>query len=174
MGTMAVLSIEDRLKVQRERVQRGEFLPLGKLIAVVLEPARDANLPPRPETKVWGVRMDWMGQGPMLGLSLDQQDLLITTPVPPLPKIADPQWKPGDSAEIPMIEQRFEDRASGRLRNTSLMVFQPVPQILYRMAGSPAFRIIRGEGGPDGSQFAMLIDAQSGQGHFFGGRFIIV
>jgi len=175
MATAVVqLSIEDRLKIQRERVQRGEFLALGKLITIVLEPARDANLPPRDQTKVWGVRLDWMGMGPMLGLSLDQQDLLISTPVPPLPKIVDPQWMPGDSVEPPLIEQRFEDRASGRLRNTTFMVFQPVAQILYRMAGNPAFRMIRGQDGPDGTHFALLIDAFSGQGHFYGGRFIIV
>jgi hypothetical protein len=175
MATVTMqLSIEDRLKIQRERAQRGEFLALGKLIIVLLEPAREANLPPRDQTKIWGVRLDWMGMGPMLGLSMDQQDLLITTLVPPLPKIVDPQWKPGDSAEPQYIEQRFEDRASGRLRNTTFMAFQPVAQILYRMAGSPAFRIIRGETGPDGTHLAMLIDANTGQGHFYGGRFIIV
>jgi hypothetical protein len=175
MATVTMqLSIEDRLKIQRERVQRAEFLPLGKLITVVLEPARDANLPPRDQTKVWGVRLDWMGMGPMLGLSLDQQDLLITTPVPPLPKIVDPQWKPTDSVEPPYISQPLEERASGRLRGTNFVVLQPVAQILYRMAGNPAFRMISGQAGADGTHLALLIDPSSGQGHFYGGRFIIL
>ena len=187
MGIATALTLEDVLKLQRERVRRGEFTLLGRLVKVVLEPARNAPLPPREQTRVLGVSLDWQDIGPTLGLSFDQQDLLIVAPVPPLPKIADPTWKPPLGVDTygaplpgftpqapPLIEQRYENFTNARVRNSTFLVFSPVAQVLFRMLSAPAFRIIKGSAGFDGTQLTLLIDPTTGEGHFYGGRFIIV
>jgi len=198
MGIATAFTLEDQLKLQRERVQRGEFTPLGRLVKVILEPARDAPLPPREQTRVVGVSMDWQRLGPTLGLSLDQQDLLIISPVPPLPRIPDvtwkappfpqvrdPNWKSTGPAPLivdpsykapdaPLIEQRYENFTNARVKNSTFLVFSPVAQILFRMLSAPAFRMIKSSAGFDGTQLTLLIDPTTGQGHFTGGRFIIV
>ena len=174
--TTTTFSVEDRLTVQRDCVRQGKYMPLGRLVCVVLEAARDANTPPRDITKVYGVRMDWLSTGPLIGVSLDFHDLLIATPLPPLPKIPNPAWVPSGNggAKTPYIEQRWEDFASGRLRGTNFLLFQPVAQILYRPANIPAFRIIKAETDlADGTKLALLVDPVNGQAHFYGGRFSI-
>ena len=175
MGIATAFTLEDQLKLQRERVQRGEFTPLGRLVKVILEPARDAPLPPREQTRVVGVSMDWQRLGPTLGLSLDQRDLLIISPVPPLPRIPDVTWKPAKAGDdAPLIEQRYENFTNARVKNSTFLVFSPVAQILFRMLSAPAFRMIKGSAGFDGTQLTLLIDPTTGEGHFYGGRFIIV
>ena len=105
-------SVEDVLNYQDELVRTGQFEILGKMKTLVLEPARDANVPGRNETSVVGVRLDWRNEEAPKGgylenfvqiaQSLDRTMLLCLGAMRRrdgrvgLPDIPDPSWKPGN------------------------------------------------------------------------------
>lgn len=174
MPTAQAFSIDDVLKIQRDRVRRGEFRPLGTAQIIVIEAAKGAMVPQR-EAQTAGVRLDFMGKGPLLGLSYDQKDLLICSPIFRLPDIPDPAWVPKKAGKkAPMIAQKLVDRASGILTGSTFLVFQPVWQIMYRAVGFSAFKLVEcATDEADGTKVALLIDPASGEAHFYGGRFIL-
>src|ERR1051326_939039 len=56
------LELDQVIRIHRERFSRHEYTPVGKLKMVVFgEPAAGAPVPPRDETRIWGIRLDWMG-----------------------------------------------------------------------------------------------------------------
>jgi hypothetical protein len=98
------LELDQVIRIQRERTSRHEYIPVGKLKVVVFgEPALGAPVPPRDETQVWGIRLDWMGEGPLLAVSSDNQDLLITGPLHHPPRILHPAWQPQFGAHYEYI-----------------------------------------------------------------------
>ncbi len=181
------LAVADVIQVRRDRVRMGQYRPLGRLITVVLEAARDAQIP-HAEAGVLGVRLDWGTIGPPLGISYDGVDLLVVAVVPPLPDIPDPYWQPAALPDVPsveqvaawraqrppMIPQRLMDRASARVRGSNFLVFQPVAQVLFKPEGVPLFSVITGYTDDfSGTKLALLIDPMTGEAHFYGGRFRI-
>ncbi len=181
------LAVGDVIQLRRDRVRRGEYRPLGRMITVVIEAARGAQVP-QAEAAVFGVRLDWGTAGPPLGISYDSVDLLVLAAVPPLPDIPDPGWQrpglPDDATpkqvarwralQPPMIQQRLADRASARVRGSNFLVFHPVAQILFKPEGVPLFSVISGmTDETSGTKLALLIDPMTGEAHFYGGRFRI-
>lgn len=80
---------------------------------------------------------------------------------------------------VPMIPQRLEDRAEGRLEKTNFLVFSPVigisfqPEIEKRMVGD-AWLIDCRYNPADRTHMALLVDQKTGAVHFFGGMFEVL
>lgn len=80
---------------------------------------------------------------------------------------------------VPMLPQRLEDRAEGRLEKTNFLVFSPVigisfqPEIEKRMVGD-AWLIECRFNPVDRTHMAMLVDQATGAVHFYGGQFEIL
>jgi hypothetical protein len=80
---------------------------------------------------------------------------------------------------VPMLPQRLEDRAEGRLEKTNFLVFSPVvgitfqPEIANRMVGD-AWLINCSYNPADRTYMALLVDVKTGEVHFFGGLFEIL
>lgn len=100
------------IEVQRSQVRKKEYQPLGRLERIELgedclpNPAPDNPLVGRwtADHKPLSPSLDYLRKGPLLGLSRDHQDVLITTHMPHPPALVDPEWK----REIPMTLQ-FRD-----------------------------------------------------------------
>jgi len=116
------LSIEDReqslllrpsydlattLEIQRQQVGLAQYTEIGRLKLIVFgEPAAGAPTPPRDQTNVWGIRLDWMGDGPMLGISADGMHILVLGALTHPPRIPHPAWEPAHGA---YLEYRYAD-----------------------------------------------------------------
>lgn len=100
-------SLEQVIEIQRQQVSLAQYTEIGRLKLVVFgEPARGAPTPPRDQTNVWGIRLDWMGEGPMLALSNDQMHVLVLGAMTHPPRIAHPAWEPTHGS---YIEYTFTD-----------------------------------------------------------------
>jgi hypothetical protein len=176
----------------------GKYVVLGFLLQIVLEIARDAAHPDLSVTKRIGHTLDWMHykRAPMIAQSVSPSglghDLLIVGAVPPLPDIPDPAWKQKMATQqeieaamktpdgwqpdrAPMVKQKLEERSSAVLKDSSFLIFQPVTQILFKLNGVPGFRQIEADTSPaDGTKLAFLLDPNIGEGHFYGGRYVII
>lgn len=156
---------------------------VGKLAIIVLDADREGGIPEEEVHKL-GRRITFSTADGRLDLrpvavSLDQQEVLLPFGLPKeLPKIPRPGW-PGPSVfrePTPWVEQRYEERASGKtmLLDSEWLIFRPVHKIL--MASTGFFRgiswpklVIK----PDvnGEHMALLLNAETGEAHFVGGRF---
>jgi hypothetical protein len=188
-GLAAALEQQDaliRAGEFNERTGQGGFRVLGKLIELRMEVARDANAPSRALAAKIGNVLDWKHHhnGPLLGCDPMRRQLLMLSPVPPLPDIVDPSWKPTkfikmdfgsipDENEVrPMIKQSFEDHASGRWTGTNFLVFRPLTQALYKLDRVIGMSLISFASNiADGTSPAFLLDVTTGKGHFLGGSF---
>ena len=125
MATAAVLTkptftLADRLRIQQQRALERDYIPVGRLTAVVFEAQRDTRglsesraryanrgqaestpeaLKPFSEkqTVLWSsITLDWLSHknAPLLAISRDRQDLLLPHGLTPLPDIPDPRWTP--------------------------------------------------------------------------------
>lgn len=92
-----------------------------------------------------------------------------------------PAWQ-GESPR--MIPQRLEDRMSGYLKGTSLMIFQPVHQILFQpeldknlQADYWVIKGLSADGSTlcpkTGTHLAFLVDSKTGAAYFWGGAWHI-
>ncbi len=190
-GSATTFSLVELLDVHRGFIRRGEGRRLGRLVKIVLaELPKDVQLGISDKERLTeGRTLDWFNQGPLLALSPGDIDLLVTSPVVPLPKKPQPGWMPAAKTQeeiereikatgkftppqAPMIEQRPEDRGCTRIKGTTMLCFEPVHEVLYRPVvvqtwGSVHALTDQGSG----TKMAFLWDVKTGEGFFYGGRF---
>lgn len=174
------MSPADILHYQDECLRTKKFQHIGQVKCVVLEAQLGANTPAPDATAKMGVRMDWMGNGPHVAQA-EGGMLMFSSSVPPLPPMADPNWKPskppefGEGGKIiydqpTLLPQPYEQFAKGKLKGTNLLVFEPVMQILVHPEGMETYWIIGCEADRGtGTHMAMLIDPDKRAGYFYGG-----
>src|SRR5579864_2086538 len=94
MGSATTFSFEELVKLHRGFVQRGQVKRIGRMIKIVLgEIPADVTLRiSAKEIAKEGRTLDWFDQGPVLALSPGDVDLLVASPVVPLPDKPDPEW----------------------------------------------------------------------------------
>jgi hypothetical protein len=189
--TATAMSPADILRYQDDIVRTGQYVFLGRLKCIVLEAAKDANVPPEDITRLMGVRLDFYDEGAGIGLSHDRTQLVFLSPVMRrdgkvgLPDIPDPTWKPssnphfdGDGKVVfqkpPMIPQPLSERASCRIKRTNFLVFEPVAQILFHPDGIAEYWLANCHADPrTGTHLALIVDEKTGKAHFYGGIFEI-
>ena len=104
MVTASTLTLADAIEQQNKLIRMGElnehtndggYRVLGRLIELRHELAKGANHPDRAITDKVGLTMDWrhFHNGPLLGLDRARTQLLVISPVPPLPDIPDPNFE---------------------------------------------------------------------------------
>ncbi len=194
MSSATTFGVEDLMKLHRGFVQRGEIeRRLGRMIKIVLgEIPRDVTLNlSKEEILREGRTLDWFDQGPTLGISPGGVDLLVTSPMNPLPDKQDPGfraptatqeqiekaiaetggWRPQKG---PLVKQLPEDRGARRMKGTNILLFEPVHQVLFRPLGVNVFGCVQALPDPSLSTvFTFVWDFDAGQGFFYGGRFIV-
>lgn len=192
-GAATVFSFEEALKLHRGFVERMQYRRLGKMIKIVLGEVPSGvplNLSPE-EIAREGRTLDWFDEGPLLGLSPGDVDLLLLSPVFPLPDKPDPTWKaPLTTQEeiekavtsggkwappkAPLVKQLPEARGARKVKGANILLFEPVHQILFRPEGVNVFGEIAAM--PDPGSATLLTFAwnfDDGRGYFYGGRFRI-
>jgi hypothetical protein len=161
------LTLEARLQARRRAVRYREFDLVGRLSCIVFDP-RGMNAPEVEYEVLEGNKLDWeiggRPSGIWLGLSKDQQDLLICGPVPAPPQLRDTRVYPPR-----MMPQLYSDRSQVHFRN--FVVIQPVCQLCIQPRGVATLRIVPVTTGFDGTQMSFLIDPLIGEGHLVGGHF---
>ena len=156
LGKSQPSSFEDRIKLQKDRIRRGDHRYLGMLSVISLDKEKNQTLP-SDQARIIGRVIDLMDKRVPLHISLDDQDLLL------------PFGFPG---ELPDIVDPGESYIDG----TNMIVCHPVIKlILVAMGGSPLaklgfpFVICRADG--MGRHMTFLCDPRKGQGFFVGGQF---
>lgn len=193
-GAAAVFGVEELMKLHRGFIQRGEGKRLGRLVKIVLGEV-PAGVPlniPREELVREGRTLDWFDQGPLLGLSPSDVDLLVTTPIVQLPAKPDSafvapavsqeeierainsaagKWSP---AKAPLVPQIPEDRGARRIKGSNILVFEPVHQVLFRPIGVNVFGCVQMFEDPASvTKPTFLWDFDNANGYFYGGRFLV-
>jgi len=193
MSSATTFGLEDLMELHRGFVRRGEGKRLGRMIKIVLgEIPRDVPLNLSPvEIRREGRTLDWFDQGPLLGLSPGDVDLLVVSPMSPLPDKPDPayiapvaseedikksfeetgKWTP---PKAPLVPQLPEDRGARRVKGSNILLFEPVHQVLFRPIGVNVFGCVAAL--PDQASSTVLTfvwNFDEGQGYFYGGRFIV-
>ena len=189
----------DEIKFMQDLIRMGKYLPMGRMQKIAIAPSHDWTPPAGdPQIDKYGRLIDLRERVLPIAQSLDHSTVLVTSPLldrggyVSLPDVPDPNWKkplyskeevtgevPRDTAKetAPMIPQRLEDRACGRVTGTNLLVFQPVisvsfqPEIEKRMV--PTAWLLKFKRAPDGTEPALLVDAKTGWCYFYGGLFDI-
>jgi hypothetical protein len=192
-GSSTVFGVTDLIDLHRGFIRRGEGRKLGRMVKIVLaELPKDVALGISDvERLTEGRTLDWFERGPLLSLSPGDVDILVTTQIPPLPKKPQPGWKaelvPQAKIEelvrttgkftppqAPLVDQRPEDRGCTRIKGTNLLCFEPVHEILYRPIFVQTWGAIRAvSDSSSGTKMAFLWDFATGEGFFYGGRFVI-
>lgn len=193
MSSATVFGVEDLMKLHAGLVQRGEFRRIGRLVKIVLgEIPADVKLNlSRDEIVREGRTLDWFDQGPLLGLSQGEVDLLVTTPVTPLPDKPDSSFRASEATQqeieraisdtgkwrpqtAPLVKQIPEDRGARRIKGSHILVFEPVFQVLFRPVGVNVFGCVQAFDDPGSStKMTFLWDFDRGRGFFYGGRFLV-
>jgi len=104
MATAVALSLGDAIEQQNKLIRMGElnehtndggYRVLGRMMEMRHELSKGANAPQRALTDLTGLTMDWkhFHNGPLLGLDRTRTQLLVITPVPPLPDLPDPSFE---------------------------------------------------------------------------------
>jgi hypothetical protein len=134
-----ISDFQERVKIQRDRIRRGEYQHLGMLSVISLEKEKGQQLP-ADQARVIGRVIDLMDKRVPLGISPDMQDLLLYAGFPrELPDIVDPNY-PGRmtlAEKTPFIRQTWADRASGEthIAGADMIVAQPVCKLI--LVGDP-------------------------------------
>lgn len=132
------------------------------------------------QSKAWAsLTLDWLHHknAPTLAISRDRKDMLLPYGVTALPDIPIPGWtKKRANEEAPRVPQRLEDRAYGQITardGARYLVFQPVIELCLMLhSNMGGFGRIRGLTDPaDGTHLALLIQPETNQAYFVGGRF---
>jgi len=191
MGSATVFSVEDLMKLHREFVERGAGRRLGKMIKIVLgEVPRDVPLRlSKKEILTEGRTLDWFGQGPLLGLSPGDVDLLVYSSLAPLPDKPEPGWTPPEVSQrtieravardgkwtplrAPLVKQLPEDRGARRIKGTNVLLFEPVHQVLFRPEGINVFGCVGATTDESSGTVPTFVwNFDEGRGYFYGGRF---
>lgn len=193
MGAATVFGVEDLIKLHRGFIQRGEARRIGRLVKIVLGEIPQGvplNLS-REEIASEGRTLDWFDQGPLLGLSPSDVDLLVTTPLYPLPDKPQPGFVPAFTTQqeidraisttgkwapprAPMVKQLPEDRGARRMKGTNILLFEPVYQVLFRPVGVNIFGCVQALEDPTSHTVMTFVwDFDNGSGYFYGGRFMV-
>jgi hypothetical protein len=179
-------SFEQQLRRRRKLMRRNpDIVVIGKLYTISFE-QRGMSLPRQERPPLYRNLLQWGDDSnlesdnwPLLAVSKGRDDLLIMTSVPHPPDLPDTNhWAPTDhpgwasrGAQRPvMYPQRYRDRTTTFFKD--FLVIQPVDHILYKPMGDPTFAVLRCHTGFDGTKMAFLIDPNTGEGHFIGGRFL--
>jgi hypothetical protein len=183
---------------QKERVNTSDYEMIGRVWVVVLEAASGAAVPGKAITNTQGLRLEFYGNSkrghslmPRIAQSRDRSTLLLLDPITRadgtagLPDIPDPEWVPEIPTEdevtgdykpkaTPMLKQELAQRARGQLKGTRFLVFGPVAQVLIRPEGVAEgwFANCTGDAAT-GKQMELLIDQDTGEAYFFGGKYRI-
>lgn len=175
---------------QRGQIRRREYRPLGKLEKIMLGdgavPHADENSELARLKRHLAVSLDWMNTGPQIGLSRDEQDILVTTGMLHPPDLPDPEWKqPPGPASIengipiphlpPRIPQRLRDRmyAKTEIDGRVWLVFQPVTQILFIRHDRKGLGIVNYSADFTGRHGALVYCPELEEGHLVFGRHLI-
>ncbi len=178
------LALEDMLKIKRAKMINREFTLLAQVETIVLELDKTGRYDAREAFKV-GRRLHWPSNGPDIGLTRPEEDLIFTNYLRlPLPNVPDPHYVLKDPygvgpkgllppqkvpKEAPKIRQRLADRASGVWGE--FVICQPVAEIICRPYGlGPRWASIKVLTGWDGRQMALLVNPFTGEAYFSGGR----
>jgi hypothetical protein len=90
-----------------------DYEAIGKINCIVLEAALGANTPERDVTEVMGVRLDWMNVPESPVLAQHGGQLMLISPVFPLPPLPDPKWKPTRGPYFAEVECKMCGGAGG-------------------------------------------------------------
>lgn len=181
----APASVQEMIEQQRRMVQAQEFaleLELhGRLDRVAFEVSRGgasgAHSRIRGRWRMFlelgGARNEAGGYAsPMIAVSRDHEHLLVREPFPRrLPRVPDPNWLPEtfpSPTPAPLVEQRWEDMASGRWDR--FLVFQPLTQIIFLSSAGQFGDVLFMPAAGKFPHAALLVDAHSGEGFFIGGK----
>ena len=176
----------DLIEFRRGQVRRKEYRPLGRLLKLFferndLERAIDST-PAEQRHLLQMVSLDWLKDGPLVGVSKDSQDLLICTAMLHPPDLPDPAWIPSNTpvttkdgipifADPPRVAQRLRDRTrsvtSGR-DGEKWVVLQPITQILLNVPGGLGQVKFRADF--TGRHTTLLFDPRREEGHLLFGR----
>ncbi len=175
------LSLDARLERQLHRARRQEYETLGTLEVVMVEASGvvRTNGNPLIEQKR-SASIDWYSTGPLVGISLDHQELIICPPVKPPPTVPDPRFLPGKyDDEAPHVGQDLRNVAAGELKSadglSDFLIFQPVHQLLLisRQESCKGFISVRFEADHVGRHCCMLYSAALRRAHLLYGHFSI-
>jgi len=184
------LPLDTRIEHRRKLMQEPKgYTLIGRMHKIVFDP-HGMNLPVL-DYPVWGPNLlSWLDEPyPWLGLSKDEQDLLI------LGKLLHPSDLPHPTETVPTtlpgwasrggrmprpVPQRYSDRTTafiGKNKNgapdfenaDTFYTIQPVEQILIHPVRSDIFNFIRPGVAPDGTLMSFLVNPKSAEAHFIGG-----
>lgn len=195
------MTAADELNYQNQLCRRHEFEFIGTIVSIAIGEDSEYERPiGDPLIDRWGRLMQFGNLALPLAQSQDRSCLLVPGAlrrqdgIVDLPDWKDPAWRCADwtaderegrvvrdpkKDQAPLIPQRLIDRTSRLLENSNFLVFQPVLYVVVRpeldgMVLSTFWKIICGPRGSDGTQMSFLVDRQTGEAHFFGGRYEIV
>jgi hypothetical protein len=193
MGSATTFGVEELMKLHRGFIERGQVKRLGKMIKLVLGevPSGVTLRMSAAEIAKEGRTLDWFERGPVIGLSPGDVDLLVASPVVPLPDKPDPNWiaPVTTQAEIeravtesgrwtppraPLVPQLPEDRGARRIKGTNTLLFEPVHQVLFRPEGINVFGCVEAmTDDASGTVMTFVWNFDEGRGYFYGGRFLV-
>lgn len=180
----AQFSLDDVIKIHRERKRTREFEELGRIVWIGLEIQTKPGETLSSVERILRSKIDYMSVGPMLALSLDKRDLLLPQDVVPFPDIPDPTWAPpmARQEEIeakdwkpttpPLVHQSLTERATAKYENADgvWVIFQPVTEIWFRPLRAPIYAAVRCVPFND-TRTALMINVATAEAFFYGGRF---
>ena len=191
-GSATVFSVEELMKLHRGFTARGEFRRLGRMVKIVLGevPAEVPLKLSAAEIATEGRTLDWFDEGPLLGLSPSDVDLLcvskLGTVLPDKPK---PGWRSPEvtqqeieraietngkwsPAKAPLVRQLPEERGARKMRGANILLFEPVYQVLFRPEGINVFGCVWFRSDPGSATVPTFVwDFDERGGYFYGGRF---
>lgn len=123
--TKPTFTLIERLRIQQQRIREKDYIPIGRLTAVLFEAQRDISgfsqsrpryvnampgtlpdaLKPFSEKQnvLWqSTTLDWLDykRSPLIAQSRDHKDLLLPHGLTPLPDIPDPRWVPAHALSV--------------------------------------------------------------------------
>ena len=111
-GGPLILNPIEMVEYQRGQIRRREYRPLGRLERIDLgEGCLPNSAPDNPLIGRWSARehpiapgLDWLNHGPLLGVSNDQQDILVCSHMIHPPPIVDPDWRRKIPTPLKMVD----------------------------------------------------------------------
>ncbi len=186
------LELSNRLARQMQRVQRHEYLALGRLEKVHVEAAGIAHVAGNPlvSNPKRSAGMDWYNTGPGIGWTVDNE-LVIVGALEPPPPIPDPNHNPTPKYTQPTATQGaflIEESVRPRLMiqdmahyadcvvnfaGSEWLVFQPVHSILL-LSAKGGFTAITTKPDPQGRSCCLIYEPRSKRAHFLYGAYAIM
>jgi hypothetical protein len=177
MAPVNVSSMDDLIKLHKDWIDHAQYSEVGMIES--LHFAGDVGQPSPPWSNVMGRVIDFQNAGPLLGIGPSKTELLITTPVPVLPKLRDinaaPQLAPsveelkrrGENLKkprvfspgaVPEVQQKWEYVSDQKLKGSYFLCVQPVVLISFRFGSTVG--LIDCEADGMGKHMGLLIDTR--------------